>query len=170
MSLIWKFRKRWLTGINMPVSGLPVAMNGILTDLLQEQALPSWKVVEDTTVTVVVLRFSPTGRPCCHYNFSTRALTSRIQEEATQPSTKRSYGSRGETKSKSDQASVSDTSDCSMPYLCQHNLPNELTLTVALLKSNSLTVHTLSVRQTHVKPGRTKQTVVFYTELPEPDP
>ena len=44
----------------MPVSGLPVAVNGVLTDLLQEQTLTSWKVVGDMTVTVVVLRFSPT--------------------------------------------------------------------------------------------------------------
>ena len=43
----------------MPVSGLPVAANGVLTDLLHEQALSSSKVVGDTTATVVVLRFSP---------------------------------------------------------------------------------------------------------------
>ena len=47
----------------MPVSGLPVAVNAVLTDLLQEQALTSWKVVGDTTVTVVVLRFSPPTLP-----------------------------------------------------------------------------------------------------------
>ena len=44
----------------MPVSGLPVAVKGVLTDLLQEQALTSWKVVGDMTATIVVLRSSPT--------------------------------------------------------------------------------------------------------------
>ena len=38
-------------------------------------------------------------------------------------------------------------------------------MTVGLLKNNSLTVHTLSVRQMLIKPGRKKQTVVFYNCL-----
>ena len=50
--------KRQSVGANMPVSGLPVATNRVLTDLLQEQALPSWKVVGDTNASIVVFRFS----------------------------------------------------------------------------------------------------------------
>ena len=46
--------KRRLFGISMLVSGLPVAVNGVLTDLLQQQALTSWKVAGDTTATVAL--------------------------------------------------------------------------------------------------------------------
>ena len=63
----------------MPVSGLPVAVNGVLTDLLQKQALTSWKVAGDMTATVAVLRFSPADPAAI--NFSTRPLTSYIQKK-----------------------------------------------------------------------------------------
>jgi len=106
--------ERRLIGINMPVSGLPVAVNGVLTDLLQEQALTSWKVVGDTTTAVVVLRFSPadpaaitTSQPGRSQVTFRKKPPSRVRRDR--------MGAEERLKARADQASVSDISDCSMP-------------------------------------------------------
>ena len=86
----------------MPVSGLPVAVNAVLIDLLQEQALTSWKVVGDTTVTVVVLRFSPPTlpplqllNPTAHKSHSER---SEPIKKSYEPQRKREKNKRKEKK------------------------------------------------------------------------
>ena len=45
----------------MPLSGLLVAANGALNDLLQEQALTSWKVVGDANATVTPMQYLTDG-------------------------------------------------------------------------------------------------------------
>ena len=156
--------KRRLTGVSMPASGLPVAVNGVLTDLLQEQAVNSWKVVGDTTATVALLRLSPADPSAITTSQPGR---SQVTFRKKPPSQVRRDRKRAgdQQKARPDQASVLDFFDCSMPLFMPTPLPNELTLTVGLLENNSMTVHTLSVRQMHVKPGETKQTVVFYNCL-----
>ena len=138
----------------MPVSGLPVAVNAVLTDLLQEQALTSWKVVGDTTVTVVVLRFSPPTlpplqllNPTAHKSHSRRISHPARYEEIVREQ-------RRDRKQELIRQVFQIFLIARRLYLCQHHLPNEVTLTVGLLKNNSLTVHTLSVIQTRVKPGK----------------
>ena len=98
----------------MPVSGLPVAVNGVLTDLLQEQALTSWKVVGDTTVTVVVLRFSPadpatiaTSQPDHSQVTFRKKPPSQVQRDCKRAEERQ--------KARADQASVLDFANCSMP-------------------------------------------------------
>ena len=105
--------KRRLIGVNMPLSGLPVAVNGVLTDL-QEQALTSWKVVGDTTVTVVVLRFSPadpatiaTSQPDHSQVTFRKKPPSQVQRDCKRAEERQ--------KARADQASVLDFANCSMP-------------------------------------------------------
>ena len=127
----------------------------------------SWKVVGDTTATVALLRLSPADPAAITTSQPGR---SQVTFKKKPPSQVRRDRKRAgdQQKARPDQASVSDSLffvDCSMPLFMPTPLPKELTLTVGLLENNSLIVHTLSVRQMHVKPGGgggTKQTVVFY--------
>ena len=60
-----------------------------------------------------------------------------------------------------DQASVSNPCDCFVSLI----IPTPSAKRNDILINNPLTVHRLSVRQVHVKPGRRKQKVIFYTCL-----
>ena len=96
----------------MAVSGLPVAVHRDLTDLLEEQALASWKVVGDINDTVVV--FSTSGPVAI-----TTSQPGRLQVPFRQKPPKRVRRDRKrveeEQKARADQASFLDPSDCSMP-------------------------------------------------------
>ena len=102
--------KRQLIGINMPVSGLPVAVKGVLTDLLQEQALTAWKVVGDTTATVVVLRSSTTDPAAITTSQRGRLQVTFRKKPPSQ--VQRDCKAEKRQKAIADQASVLDTSDC----------------------------------------------------------
>ena len=106
--------KRRLTGVSMPVSGLPVAVNGVLTDLLQEQALNSWKVVGDTTATVALLRFSPADPAAITASQPGRSQVTFRKKPPSQVRRDRK-GAGDKQKARPDQASVLDFVDCSMP-------------------------------------------------------
>ena len=158
----------------MPVSGLLAAVNGVLTDMLQEQGPTSRKAVEDT--------IRPPQWLCCGCLAPTRLHIANFQPGHSQvtvrkkpPSQVRRDRKKAEKrqKARTDQASVLEPSDYSLSlstptHLLKRKEKRTTTLTVGLMENNSLTVHTLSVRQPHVEPG--ERVDDCFLQLPEPDP
>ena len=78
----------------MPVAGLPVAVEALLTSLITTDVLSSWKVAGEGGNNTVVLRFKPASGPPCQYQRGTwhRKTPSRLRRDLRRSERHRTNG------------------------------------------------------------------------------